>query len=325
MIQRVLSRVTVLRHRDRRAKFTVSSLVVASAFAVALAGCGSSSSSSTTSTSTTSSTTQAAASKATVVKGTPSPAGAVAPSKAGLAKLKPVPKGVRFSPHLKGLDNVPITQAIPVLSGDMNAFWSQEFANSGVQWPTVQDVLVQTSPASTQCSDHPTVAPTDPMLLCYGPPATFFWTIPWMQQNVDTDAANVNLLLGMASMYGYAVQDLFGVYKQVQAGQVTNGQVEQQDLCLAGIYARSVDQRGLFESADINTVNKWLSSLQGDSSSGGATAQQLQQAFVAGYNSGMPSTCGVQGGGGTPTTPTTTTPTTPTPTTTTSGPTLTTP
>jgi predicted metalloprotease len=269
--------------------------------AFGLAACGSSSHKTTT---TSTSSTHAVAAHGTPVPGVPSPSGAIAAKSAGLAKLKVVSKGV--SAHIKGLDNVPIAQAIPTVSGDLNHFWSGEFANSGVQWPTANDVLVQSSPVQTPCSSKPTIAPTDPMFVCASQTtANFYWPVQWMQQNVDTDPGGVTLSLSMSGQYSFVVQDLFGFFKQLQSGQMSLAQWEQQNVCLTGLYARSVNDRGLFEQADVSAFKSWLSTISGGSASGAATNQQLSQAFGAGYNGGSPSACGV-GGSGTPTTTTTT-------------------
>ncbi len=280
--------------------------------ALALAACGSSSSSNSSSSTTTAKTTSAAvAAKGTPVRGVASPKGAVSPKSVTLAKLVAVHQGL--SARLKGLDNVPIAQAIPTLSGDLNQFWSQEFAKSGVQWPTSQDVLVQGSSVQTPCSSHPTVAPTDPMLVCAGTQtAYFYWTVPWMQQNVDTDPGGVTLALAMAGQYAFDVQDLFSQATSSNGGQLSLAQQEQQNICLTGIYAKSVNDRGLIEQADLTAFKGWLNTINGGSDAGAATNQQLTQAFAAGYNSGMPSSCGVGSSGTqtTPTSPTTTTTTT---------------
>lgn len=277
----------------RRATF----LIAASALVAVLAGCGSSSSSSSssaTSSATTSAASAASSSSAaappatTTVPGTAAPSGAESPKQAGLKKLVVVhlPK---FTAHIVGLDNAPITTAIPLVSTDLNKFWSTEFANSGVTWPTVQDVLVSNAPVQSQACGI-TVNPTDEMQLCYdGSTATFYWTVPWMQQNLDTDPGGVNLSMGMSAAYSNAVLDLTGYYDQLKSGQITEAQWEQQNLCLSGIYARSLDERNLLEKADITTLQNFYNALSGDSQ--GATAQQMQSAFAAGFNSGSPATC----------------------------------
>lgn len=265
--------------------FAKSSLRVGAAAALAvfgLAACGGSSNKTTT------------VKGAHPVAGVPSPTGAVPAKQAGLAKLVTAKTGL--SPRITGLDNAPIMKAVITVSLDLNHFWSQEFASSGVQWPKTQQVLLssQAQPLRTPCGR--TLAPTDPYDVCFSPTmTTFFWTLPWMQQNVDTDPGGVNLLLGMASLYSWEVQGLFGYFQQVQSGQITPAQAQEQNLCLAAIYAKSIANRRLFEQADQTTINHWLSTISGGGGSGAATHQQLAGAFVAGFNSGSPATCGIQG------------------------------
>ena len=270
----------------------IAFLIAASALALVVAGCGSSSK-------------HGHALKGTRVAGVASPSGAAKPKNGDLGQLSRVSLGI--SPHIKGIDNVPITQAIPALSGDLNQFWSQEFANSGVQWPTVQEQLVQSQPVQTACGKP--IAPTDPAQLCdTSTAAVFYWTVPWMQQNVDTDPGGANLAVNMAYMYGLLVQDLFGFTKQVQSGQLSVSQYEEQSFCLSGVYARSLDNRRLLEQADFTTINGWLKAIapRPAPGSGQATGQQIASAFVAGFQSGAPSACGVSGGTTTTTTTTTT-------------------
>jgi hypothetical protein len=301
--------------RARMAGRTTCLIGSAAALAIAVAGCGSSSSSSSATATaapvkTTSKATAVVAHPRTI-PGVASPKNAIPASTAGLKKLAVVPKGAGFSPHLAGLGKLPLTQAIQEVSGDLNHFWSSEFANSSVRWPQVQDVVVASSPVQTQCSDRPSVAPTDPMYLCWGQnlPYTFYWPVTFMQQRIATDAGGVNLAFTIAEMWSFLIQNLVGTSQQLANGQMTKGQWAQQTLCLTGIYVRSLNDRKLFEQGDQKAFDSFMSALVNVN---GITApdvspQQLQQAFVAGFNSGSPGTC-VQGGSGTPTT-TTTTPT----------------
>jgi predicted metalloprotease len=298
----------------------------ACALVVALAGCGSSSkkSSSTATTSTpaktTTTTTAATASPQPIAGAVASPTGAVAPSQASLAKLKAVAKGAAVKAHLAGLGKLPLSQAVQEASGDINHFWSQEFASSGIQWPQMQDAIVDSQPVQTQCtSGRATVAPTDPWYLCDGQSGgTYYWTIPWMQRNIATDSGGVNLVFSMAEMWAFHIQNMFGFTDKLQQGQLSKGQWAQQTVCLTGIYARSLNDRKLFEQGDQQAVQSFLGALSNVNgiTAPDVSAQQLQQVFVAGFNSGQPSTCGIAaggGGGGGSTTNTTTTPT-PTPT-----------
>jgi predicted metalloprotease len=311
--------------RGRATAFVRRGSVAGAAAAVilALAACGSSSSTSSSTAAASSSSASSTAASATAVKADPhpipgvaSPAGAVPAAKAGLSKLHRVKRATGASAHLAGLGKLSLTQAVQEVSGDLNSFWSQEFASSGVQWPPMQDVIVDSSAVQTQCSGRATVAPTDPWYLCDGSGGgIFYWTIPWMQQNIDTDAGGVNLAFNMAEMWSFHILNLFGFTTQLQQGSEPKADWAEQAVCLTGVYVHSLSQRQLFEQGDQQTADNFVTSLSGVNgiTSPDVTSQQLQQAFVAGFNSGAPGTCGVGSAGngsGTATTTTTTTTTT---------------
>jgi predicted metalloprotease len=293
---------------------------VALGLVAVLAGCGSSSSSSSSrSSSSTSSTATAATAHLIVIHGTPSPAGAVKASPAALTKLIHVSKGSGIAPHIQGLSNLPLQQQVSTLDGDINAFWSKVFAQSNVQWPQAEEAFVTSQPVQTQCSSNPTIGPNDPWYLC---DPVFYYPLPWMQQNI-APKGDVFLAFSVAIFWSFHVQNVLGFTQALQQGQLSKAQWANQTLCLTGLYIRTIDQRNLFEQGDTQAANQFLASLQGVN---GITApdvsnQSLTQAFVAGYNSGDPATCGISsgGGGGGATTPTTTPTPTPTPTPTTPG------
>ena len=200
-----------------------------------------------------------------------------------------------------GLDNASVPQQIQTLSGDINHFWSSLFAQGGVQWPQMQDVLVDSQAVQTQCSGRATVAPTDPWFLCDGSGGgTFCWTVPWIQQNIATDKGGVSLAFNMAEMYGFHVLNLAGATAQLSSGQLPKGQWAQQVMCLTGLYVRTINDRQLFEKGDQQAVQSFLSGLSSVSGIGApdVSAQQLQQAFLAGFKSGDVSSCGLSFGGG---------------------------
>jgi hypothetical protein len=272
-----------------------SGLLATGIAVIALTGCGSSSSSS----SHTSSTSAATPHPRTIPSASAATAGAK-PDAGTLAKLRTVAKGGHLTAHLGGLGKLSLTQATQVVSGDINKFWSQEFASSGVQWPPMQDVIVDTSAVSTQCS-RSTVAPTDSWYLCDSTSGgTFYWTIPWMQQNIATDQGGVNLAFSMAELWSFHILNLVGATDQLQSGKLSSGAWAQGAACLTGIYARSLSDRKLFEQGDQQTVQAFVQALSsiGGIGSPDVSGQQLQQAFVAGFNSGQPSGCGIGSGGG---------------------------
>jgi predicted metalloprotease len=308
-LRRAASRTGALRGGHRRRAIVPA---VAVALAAAVAGCGSSSSSSSSSSTTTSTATTATAGTAhlIVIHGAASPAGAVKPSTAALAKLVHVNKGSGTAAHIQGLSNLPLQQQISTLDGDINSFWSKLFAQSGVQWPQAQEAFVTNQPVQTQCSSKPTIAPTDPWFLC---DPVFYWPLPWMQQNIQPNG-DVFLAFSVAIFWSFHVQNVLGFTQALQQGQMSKAQWANQTLCLTGLYIRTIGQRNLFEQGDTQAANQFLTSLQGVNgiSAPDVTNQSLTQAFVAGYNGGDPATCGVGngggggGGGGGGTTPTTT-------------------
>jgi hypothetical protein len=307
--------------RFRRARFlSAASLLGAGALAVGIAGCGSSSKSSTSSSSSSSaSASNTAKAHPSVVPAAASPSGAKPLT--SLKQLPKVPRGTSLAPHIVGFSNVPIATVIPTISADINQFWSGLAAKNNIQWPQVTEQLVQTSPASTQCSSNPTVQPTDPIFICAAAPSSgastaIYWTVPFMQQKVDTDPGRVNLAFTMAMIWSFQVQNATGALQALQSNQMSKGDFAQENVCLTGVYVNSLNNRKMFEQGDSTAVQTFLNNLTQTFGIGSpdVTPQQLQQAFITGFNGGDPSKCASGGGG----TPTTTSPTTPSPTSTTS-------
>ncbi|MBV9465502.1 MAG: neutral zinc metallopeptidase [Solirubrobacterales bacterium] len=267
---------------------------------IALAGCGSSSSSSSTASSSSTSAsattpaTAAVAAHKTRVHGNPAHAGTIKPSPAALTKLVKVAKSTGPAAHIVGISKLPLDQQLTLLDGDINTFWAHEFSNSNVQWPQAEQVLITSKPVQTGCSDRPTVAPTDPWLLC---DPVFFWPLPWISQNIS-NKGDVNLAFSVAEMWSFHVQNVLGFTQQLQQGSLSKGQWAQQTLCLTGIWVRTLSDRKLFEQGDTQAAQTFLGAL---TNVNGITApdvspQALQQAFFVGYNSGAPGNCGVSTG-----------------------------
>jgi predicted metalloprotease len=289
--------------------------VAALALGGLIAGCGSSSSSSsTTSTaSSTTTTTSAAAAHLVVIRGVASPPGATKATTAALRQLKPVPKASGIAPRISGLSTLPLQQQLSTLDGDLNSFWGGVFAKSNIQWPQAQEAFVSSSPVQTPCTNKPTIAPTDPWFLCQ---STFYWTLPWIQQNVSPKG-DVVLAFNVGLFWSFHVQDVLGFTQALQQGQVSKAQYATQTLCLTGVWVRTIGQRNLFEQGDTQALQGILDTLQGVDGIGppDVTQQSLASAFASGYNNGAPGQCaGSSSGGGTSTTTTSTsTPTSSTP------------
>ncbi len=286
--------------------------VTALVLGVLASGCGSSSSTTSTASRTTT-TRNAAAAHVILIRGVPSPSGAVKPTTVAITRLKPVPKASGIAPRISGLRTLPLQQQLSTLDGDLNSFWGQVFAKSNIQWPQASEAFVSSAPVQTPCTNRPTIAPTDPWFLCQ---STFYWTLPWIQQNISPKG-DVVLAFDVGVFWSLHVQDVLGFTQALEQGQISKAQYAAQTLCLTGVWVRTIGQRNLFEQGDTQALNGILDTLQGVDGIGppDVTQQSLASAFVSGYNNGAPGQCapGSSGGGSSTTTTSTTTPSSTTP------------
>jgi predicted metalloprotease len=261
-----------------------------------LAGCGSSSSSSSSSSSTPASTTGAAAAQLKSIRRVSSPANAAKATPKSLQKLPRIPKRSGPAAHIKGLSSQSLATQVSTLDGDLNQFWSRAFAAGKLQWPPAQEAIVQSAPVKTGCSDTPTIAPTDPPHLCNN---IFFWTIPWLQQNIDPHGA-VALAFTASILWSLHAEDVLGNSQALAQGQISKSQYGNQVMCFTGLWARTLSSRNLFEQGDSQAAAKFFGALQGvdNITAPDVTPQSLTAAFSAGYNSGSWSSCSLAGGGG---------------------------
>ncbi len=285
---------TRLDHGLTRARCGAAGVTVCAAMiAVLAAGCGSSKSTKTSSaTASAQTTTKAAAAHLRTVPGVPAPAGARQATPSSVKLLPSVPKPSGPTAHIKGLSGQPVAVQVSALDGDLNQFWSKAFAGSKYKWPQTQEAIVQNAPISTNCSAKPTIAPTDPPLLCNH---VFFWTVPWIQQNVNPQGG-VALTFTASILWSLYAEDNLGNTSALQSGQVTKAQYGNQSLCFTGLYFRTLGARSLFETGDSQLASKFLGSLGGvdQITAPDVTPQSLTKAFEDGYHGGSFSSCSLQ-------------------------------
>lgn len=278
--------------RNRRARALASGALMLS---VVIAGCGSSSSSSSKSTSPTASTATTAAkagpAQLKTIKGVAAPAGAAKATPKALKKLPKVVQHTGPAAHIKGLSNQPLANQVSALDANLNGFWGQAFAKAKLQWPQTQEALIQSSPVQTGCSSRPMLAPTDPPLLCNN---TFFWPIPWLQQNVDPQGA-VALAFTASILWALHADDVLGNTQLLQQGKTSKADYGNQVLCFTGLWARTLSQQNLFEPGDAQAAARFFSSLQGvdNITAPDVTPQSLTAAFFKGFKSGTWNSCAI--------------------------------
>jgi predicted metalloprotease len=303
------SRVDPAHVREHRARITHRRLLMTGAVCatLAVAGCGSSGGQIRTTFTTTGSQGAAALGRGTPILGFHA-TGSKLPATATLAALPQAEKGVLT--QVQGVAGQPLNMAITVVNSDINGFWGELFNKAGLQWPAMRQSLISSGTATaSDCQGDTTIAATDPWRLCDSATGgTFYFPLPWVGQNVATDRSGVNLLLGTAELWSNHVENLLGVTQAVQNGKITPANYAEINVCLAGVYAYSVNGRQLLQAGDQQTFQNWYQRMSPeftDVSAKDVSSQQLQTAFAAGLKSGSPSAClpskggaSVGGGGG---------------------------
>jgi predicted metalloprotease len=184
---------------------------------------------------------------------------------------------------------------------NVHQFWVRNFRANSLSDPTVKYDFPDTGQAvqspcgasdATNLSDlNAFYCPTDDTIYFTTTSAYNFWEgIKNQTQTPGTGDFSVALVI--AHEYGHNVQH------EVNPAVVKDGSptLELEADCLAGVWANSAYYQGILEQGDISkgmvTLGQIGDSVSGPSSDPHGTAEQRQEAFLDGYNSGNPGASG---------------------------------
>src|SRR4051794_37898482 len=192
-------------------------------------------------------------------------------------------------PAIRGSAGLSTTDWIHTVDGDVAAYWQKQFNGSGYKYSPAKELIFDKTLKSA-CGVKASVR-TGPFYCTADQsiyfPLTFFQKYP--EKFGDAATAIV-----VAHENAHRVQDILGLF---DARGIISAQLELQADCLAGVWAKTVYQRGLLEEGDIGEI-LGLVNISGDSpgtpinSQGAHGNSQLRQKFFAqGYEGGDPGSC----------------------------------
>jgi len=193
-------------------------------------------------------------------------------------------------PAIRGSAGLSVPEWIHVVNGDVASYWQQQFNAAGYRYePAVE--LIYDRRARTECGGSanqkggPFYCTLD---------ETIFYPVQFFERvaNPFGDAATA---IVVAHENAHRVQDLLGIFDL----PIISAQLELQADCLAGVWAKTVFERGLLEEGDIGEI-LGLVDIAGDSpetpiNAPGAhgNAQLRADFFNQGYEGGEPGACPV--------------------------------
>jgi uncharacterized protein len=191
-------------------------------------------------------------------------------------------------PAIRGSAGLSVPEWIHVVNGDVASYWQQQFNNAGYEYEPALEMLYDKK-VPTDCGG--TANQKGGPFYCTLD-ETIFYPVKFFEQvaNPFGDAATAVVV---AHENAHRVQDLLGVFDL----PIISAQLELQADCLAGVWAKTVFERGLLEEGDIGEI-LGLVDLAGDSpetpinAPGAHGNSQLRTDFFnQGYEGGAPDSC----------------------------------
>ena len=194
-------------------------------------------------------------------------------------------------PAIRGSAGLSTADWIHAVNGDVATYWQQQFNNGGYRYKPAKELIFDRK-LSSACGIRASLRTgpfycTADQAIYY--PVTFFDRVP--QRFGDAATAVV-----VAHENAHRVQDIIGLF---DAPRIISAQLELQADCLAGVWAKTIYERGLLEKGDIGEI-LGLVEIAGDprgtpiNAPGAHGSSALrQQYFDRGYNGGDPGSCPV--------------------------------
>jgi predicted metalloprotease len=198
-------------------------------------------------------------------------------------------EGSASVPAIRGSAGLTVPEWMHTVDGDVASYWQKQFNDAGYEYAPATENIFDTRAPSACGTASPRTGPfycsTDQGIYL---PVAFFE----QQAGPFGDAA---VAVVIAHENGHRVQDLLGLFDQ----PISSAQIELQADCLAGVWAKSVYDRGLLEEGDIGEI-LGLVNISGDSpetpiNAPGAHGSSALRAdfFGQGYDGGTPGSCPV--------------------------------
>jgi predicted metalloprotease len=172
------------------------------------------------------------------------------------AKLDETSRAAR----IVGTSDLSIEQYLEVVIKDVADFWARSFQGAGYQFNTISYAIVNAGnePISAGCGvGNLNSAGTDQAGNFYGPfycpnDNTVYLPAGWLEGAYGAGGGDFAVAFVEAHEVGHHIQNLLGTLGAKQAGQLTSKQVELQADCFAGVWARTIENRNLLESNDLD-------------------------------------------------------------------------
>ena len=193
-------------------------------------------------------------------------------------------------PAIRGSEGLTVPEWLHTVDGDVASYWQRQFNLADYRYQAPQEVIYDKPVRTRGCGTArnafgPFFCSVDDTIYL---PVRFFTTY----SNRFGDAA---IAVIVAHEQGHAVQDLLGLFDR---GLLT-AQTELQADCLAGVWAKTVDKRGLLEEGDIGEILGLVENsgdAEGtpiDAPGAHGNSALRQDFFDQGYEGGSPGDCPV--------------------------------